>query len=157
MAPATPDPWPRPRWPAISRNSARGWPGPRRVGADPLGTLPRHRIAGYGVNNTNSKADDIHPGTVVAITGQYFDSAGTVAVSQNGTTHVIGAATAHWSYSDRLIAATLPQALRPGPAMVTVVRADGRRSNSRLVTILAGGTGAAGGARRARPGADVRG
>lgn len=90
------------------------------------------------VNGSNYRGDDIHPGTTVAIFGQYFVPQDVVSVAQGGNTYIITDGSEWWWDSDplgRQINATVPEGLVPGTATVSVTTADGRVSNARSIII----------------------
>lgn len=88
------------------------------------------------VNGVNYSANDIHPTTVVAIFGDYFEPTDTVLVTQNGFTQSISYGT-EWFYdSFQQINASLASiSLVPGTASVRVRAGNGRISNARTITI----------------------
>ena len=87
------------------------------------------------VNGVDYSADDIHPGTVVAIFGEWFLPADTVTVTQGSAQYTIGAGSPWWYDSGGQINATLPTSLQPGPATVTVTTSAGQQSNAAPITI----------------------
>lgn len=87
------------------------------------------------VNGVDYQANDIHPGTVVAIFGQWFLPADTVIVNQGSNQWTIGAGSSWWYDSGGQINATLPTDLQLGQATVTVLTSAGQYSNAAPITI----------------------
>jgi hypothetical protein len=87
------------------------------------------------VNGVDYSADDIHPGTTVAIFGEWFLPADTVVVTQGSSQYTISAGSPWWYDSGGQINATLPTSLQPGQATVTVVTSAGQQSNAAPITI----------------------
>jgi hypothetical protein len=91
--------------------------------------------AGGVVNGTDYSANDIHPGTTVAIFGQWFAPADTVTVTDAGQQYTIRSGSPWWYDSAQQINATLPASIPPGPATVTVIAGNGLQSNAAPITI----------------------
>jgi hypothetical protein len=87
------------------------------------------------VNGTDYSADDIHPGTVVAIFGEWFLPPDTVVVTQGSSQYFISAGSPWWYDSGGQINATLPSSLQPGQATVMIVTSAGAQSNTVTITI----------------------
>ena len=88
------------------------------------------------VNAANYSAADVHPGTTVAIFGQYFVPDDRVTVRQGGRTWSLGPGTSWWYDSSGQINTTLPGDLTPGTsAQITVTGGNGLTSNTRSVFI----------------------
>ena len=87
------------------------------------------------VNGVTYSASDIHPGTTVAIFGEWFLPPGTVVVTQGSTQYTIGAGSTWWYDSGGQINATLPGSLQVGSATVTVVTSAGQDSNAAPINI----------------------
>jgi hypothetical protein len=87
------------------------------------------------VNGVNYDANDIHPGTTVAIFGANFIPADSVIVVQDGNPISIGAGSAWWYDSSGQINATLPTSLHAGGASVYVQTSVGQNTNVVAITI----------------------
>ena len=87
------------------------------------------------VNGVDYSASDIHPGTTVAIFGEWFLPPDTVIVDQGASEWAIGAGSAWWYDSGGQINATLPSDIQPGSATVTILTSAGQYSNAAPVTI----------------------
>jgi hypothetical protein len=87
------------------------------------------------VNGVNYDANDIHPGTTVAIFGANFIPADSVVVVQDGNPISIGAGSAWWYDSSGQINATLPTSLHAGGASVYVQTSVGQNTNVVAITI----------------------
>jgi hypothetical protein len=119
-------------------------PGSAAAVAGTPGTHPARQVSTWSapvindggvVNGVDYSADDIHPGTTVAIFGEWFLPPDTVVVTQGSSQYPISAGSPWWYDSGGQINATLPTSLQPGQATVTVVTSAGQQSNAAPITI----------------------
>jgi hypothetical protein len=87
------------------------------------------------VNGTDYSANDIHPGTTIAIFGQWFSPADTVLVTVAGQQFMIGSGSLYWYDSTGQINATLPGTIPTGAASVVVIASNGLSSNAAPISI----------------------
>lgn len=107
----------------------------RPAGYAPFSFSPPVINQGGVVNGVDYRADDIHPGTVVAIFGEWFLPADTVIVDQGSSEWTIGAGSAWWYDSGGQINATLPTDLQLGQATITILTSAGQYSNAAAIDI----------------------